>query len=279
MAAAFRRVMAMGAIYDFLVGTPVGIAGFGAHFLYLSIPAWLVVCARAARRRMSRMELTVFGAFVALVAMEAFQLSVDGAFFKRELWGLQRYFGVFAPLLWLFLAKGAADLWGQRRFPALRPVVRAALCLAALYVLVFENFIPVRKALQNGYGREALTAAAKIAPVIRADYQGPRTQSDCVRTLAEYFQPARPVVYGNFAAAAWAVRGQSEGAYETLTRQGGGGRSRCPYPPDYVFLCLGLEGESDFSVDLAEDEFEFVSGVKGMKTVWGLFRRKPETPR
>ena len=271
--------MAMEAVYDFLVGTPTGIAGFGAHFLYFSIPAWMVVCARAARRRMSRMELVVFGVFVALVVMEAFQLSVDGAFFKRELWGLQRYFGVFGPLLWLFLAKGLADLWTSANSGLARISLRAAVLLATLYILVNENFIPVSKELINGYGREAMAAAEKIAPVIRADYKGSMAQEQQVRTLTEYYRPVRPVVFSNFAAAAWAVRGQSEGAYETLTRRGFRGKSRCPYSPDYVFLCLGREGESNFEVELDDDEFDFVSGVKGMKTVWGLFRRKRELPR
>ena len=62
------------------------------------------------------------------------------------------------------------------------------------------------------------------------------------------------------------------------TRRGFRGKSRCPYSPDYVFLCLGREGESNFEVELDEDEFDFVSGVKGMKTMWGLFRRKRELP-
>ena len=41
-----------------------------------------------------------------------------------------------------------------------------------------------------------------------------------------------------------------------------------------LFLCLGREGESDFEVDLDETKYEFVKGVRGIKTVWGLFRRK-----
>lgn len=269
----------MEAVYDFLVGTPTGIAVFGAHFLYLSIPAWMVVCVSAARRRMSRMELAVFGAFVLLVATEAFQLSVDGAFFKRELWGLQRYFGVFGPLLWLFLAKGLSGLWTRANSRLARISLRTAVLGAMLYVLVFESIIPVSEELVCGFGREAMAAAEKIAPVIRADYKGPAAQEKDARTLADYYRPVRPVVFGNFAAAAWAVRGQSEGAFETLTRRGYRGPSRCPYSPDYVFLCLGREGESNFEVELDEDEFDFVSGVKGMKTVWGLFRRKREIPR
>lgn len=264
----------MDAFLDLFVGNPLGIALFGAHYLYFALVAWTVLLVRVCLRRLSRAELVVFGVFTTFVVLEAFQLSVDGAFFKRELWGLPRYFGVFGPFLWLWLAKSAADLWSLAQTRATRIAVRTLIVLAALYVLVAENYQQVSEALVRGNGREALVAAKNIAPTIRADYKGPRVQEKTVRVGNEYFQPSRPVVFGNFAAAAWAVRGQSEGANQTITSRGLCGKSRCPYAPDYVFLCLGREGDKDFEVDLDETKYEFVKGVKGMKTVWGLFRRK-----
>lgn len=264
----------MDAFLDIFLGNPAGIALVGAHYLYFALPAWAVLLVRACRRRMSRPELAVFAVFSTFIVLEAVQLAVDGAFFSRKLWGLPRYFGVFAPFLWLWLAKGASDLWFLDARRGVRLAVRAALVLVAAYVLVVENIRPVSEALVRGNGREALVAAENIAPVIRADYCGPRRQKEVRRTMEEYFQPRRPVVFGNFAAAAWTVRGQAEGAEQTITRRGLRGRSRCPYPPDYLFLCLGRVDEGDFSVDLDEDEYTFVKGVRGMKTAWGLFRRK-----
>jgi hypothetical protein len=265
----------MDALAEFFLGSPTGLALFGAHFLYFALFAWAVVAVRAVRRRMGRAELVVFAVFTAFILLEAVQLAVDGSFFAREAWGLPRYFGVFAPLLWLWLAKGLADLWTLKAPRAAAYALRAAIVLALAYVFAGENVWPVSDELLHGNGREALTAARNIAPVIRADYKGPRRQRKAVRQANnEYFQSRRPVVFGSFGAAAWAVRGQSEGAIQTVTRRGLSGKSLCPYPPDYVFLCLGREGESDFEVDLDEKKFAFVGGVRGMKTVWGLFRRK-----
>ena len=264
----------MDSFLDIFLGNPLGIAIFGAHYLYFAFPAWAVLLVRAFGRRMSRSELFVFAVFSSFIVLEAVQLAVDGAFFTRQLWGLPRYFGVFASFLWLWLAKGVSDLWFINTRRGVRLAARVALVLVAGYVLVAENIRPVAEALVRGNGREALVAAENIAPVIRADYCGPRRQKDVRRTMAEYFQPRRPVVFGNFAAAAWTVRGQSEGAEQTITRRGLRGRSRCPYPPDYLFLCLGRVGAEDFSVDLDENEYTFVKGVQGIETAWGLFRRK-----
>lgn len=264
----------MDALVEFFLGSPLGLALFGAHYLYFSLPAWAVLLVRLVRRRMTRPEIAVFAVFTLFVLLEALQLAVDGAFFKHELWGLPRYFGVFAPFLWIWLAKGLADLWTLPLPHAGSLALRAGVVLALAYVLVGENVLLVGDELLHGNGREALVAARNIAPTIRTDYKGPKTQTKAVRVSNEYFQPARPVVFGNFAAAAWAVRGQSEGANQTITSRGLSGRSRCPYEPDYVFLCLGREGMTDVEVDLDENKYAFVKGVRGMKTVWGLFRRK-----
>ena len=265
----------MDALMDFFLGKPLGLAIFGAHFLYFALFAWAVVAVRAIRLRMGRAELVVFAVFTSFIVVEAVQLAVDGSFFRHETWGLPRYFGVFAPLLWLWLAKGLADLWTLKAPRAASLALRTAVVLALAYVLVGENALPVSDELLHGNGREAMTAAQNIAPTILADYKGPRLQKTVARQVKnEYFQARRPVVFGNFGAAAWAVRGQSEGAVQTITPRGLAGKSRCPYPPDYVFLCLGREGETDFEVDLDESRFEFVKGARGMKTVWGLFRRK-----
>lgn len=263
---------------DFLIdncmGTPLGLALFGAHYLYFALLAWALLCLRIGLRRMSRAEWLAFAVFATFLVLEAVQLAVDTSFFKHELWGLPRYFGVFGPLVWLWLAKGLSDAWSLPENPKVRWTVRALIVCALGYVFVCENVAQVSKALLHGNGREAMVAAQNIAPTIRADYKGPRRQAEATYVGNEYFQPVRPVVFGNFAAAAWAVRGQSEGANQTITSRGLCGKSRCPYAPDYVFLCLGREGDKDFEVDLDETKYEFVKGVKGMKTVWGLFRRK-----
>lgn len=279
----------MESLFDFCLGRPLGVALFGAHYLYFALAAWAVVLVRAlvavlaafvprlaARRnlRMRPAEWVVLSVFALFLALEILQLAVDRSFLDRELWGLPRYFGVFAPFLWIWLAKLLADLWSLDLPRAGRALLRAAIVAVLGYVLVAENVLPLKDELLYGNAREAMTAARNIAPTIRSDYKGPRTQAKAVRTLREYYQPCRPVVFGNFAAAAWAVRGQSEGAEQTVSSRGLTGKSRCPYPPDYVFLCLGREGERDFEVDLDETKFEFVKGVRGMKTVWGLFRRK-----
>ena len=98
----------MDALMDFFLGKPLGLAIFGAHFLYFALFAWAVVAVRAIRLRMGRAELVVFAVFTSFIVVEAVQLAVDGSFFRHETWGLPRYFGVFAPLLWLWLAKGLA---------------------------------------------------------------------------------------------------------------------------------------------------------------------------
>ena len=85
-----------------------------------------------------------------------------------------------------------------------------------------------------GVGALALVAARRITPVILADYKGPRRQSETRRTLAEYFTSRRPVVFGDFSAAAWMVRGQSEGALQ--------GRGLCPYDEDYIFYLSRRHG-------------------------------------
>lgn len=279
----------MSSLFDFCLGRPLGVALFGAHYLYFSLVAWAVVLVRvavalsarfvprlAARKnlRLRPAEGLVLAVFALFLAVEMVQLAVDGSFLNRELWGLPRYFGVFAPFLWLYLAKLLADLWSLDVPKVPRALLRAGLVAALGYVFVAENVMQVSDELLHGNGREAMAAARNIAPAIRSDYKGPRTQKKAVRTLHEYYRPCRPVVFGNFAAAAWAVRGQSEGAEQTISSRGLAGRSRCPYRPDYVFLCLGREGESDFEVDLDETKYEFVKGVRGIKTVWGLFRRK-----
>ncbi|MBR1921139.1 MAG: hypothetical protein IJ829_03925, partial [Kiritimatiellae bacterium] len=151
---------------------------------------------------------------------------------------------------------------------AVRIALRAATAAFLGAVAVFGNVLQVADVLANGYGREAMTAARNVAPKIRADYAGPARQDVARRVDNEYFTTRRPVVFGNFAAAAWAVRGQSEGAVENKVP------SRCPYRPDYLFVCLGRRGEKDFTVDIDEKQYDYVTGVPGKETVWGLFRRK-----
>ena len=254
---------------DWCMGTPLGLSLLGAHWLYYAVPAWVILVARLIRRRVSRLELAAFGCFSLFVLLEAVQLAVDSTFWHHPLWGLARYFGVFAPFLWIWTAKGVSDLWscgaGNR---GLRYATRLLLVAALGWMTVCSNLIPLAATLTGGDGREAQVAAEKAAAFIRKDYAGPVRQDVRKPTMQEYFTTRRPVVFGNFAAAAWAVRGQSEGADENRVP------SRCPYLPDYRFICLGRKGETDFTVDVDEDAFEFVCGFPGMETVWGLFRRK-----
>ena len=259
----------MESLLNTFMGNPLGLALAGAHYLHFALPAWVVLVARMLRRRLSRLEWIVFAIFSTLIVLEAIELSVDGSFLHHELWGVARYFGVFAPLLWLWAAKAAADIWfapvGSR---AVRVALRVAVAAGLLYVAVFGNVLSIADVLANGSGREAMAAARNVAPKIRADYAGPARQGVVRRVGNEYFTARRPVVFGPFAAAAWAVRGQSEGAIENMTP------SRCPYRPDYLFVCLGRRGQTDFTVDIDEKLYDYVTGVPGKKTVWGLFRRK-----
>lgn len=256
-------------LLDLFIGNPLGLACVGAHYLYFALPAWIVLAVRLSLRRLSRLEGLCFAIFSLFVVLEIVQLSVDRSFLRRELWGLARYFGVFAPFLWLWTAKAAADIWcAPVRRRAVRLALRATVAAALLAVAVFGNVVEIARAVTHGFGSEALAAARNIAPKIRADYAGPARQKVVRRTGGEYFTTRRPVVFGNFAAAAWAVRGQSEGAEENRVP------SLCPYRPDYLFICLGRKGQTEFTVDVDETKYDYVTGVPGKETVWGLFRRK-----
>jgi len=144
-------------LLDLFIGNPLGLACVGAHYLYFALPAWIVLAVRLSLRRLSRLEGLCFAIFSLFVVLEIVQLSVDRSFLRRELWGLARYFGVFAPFLWLWTAKAAADIWcAPVRRRAVRLALRATVAAALLAVAVFGNVVEIARAVTHGFGSEAL---------------------------------------------------------------------------------------------------------------------------
>lgn len=237
----------------------------GAHFILYAIPAWVVVFVRLVMRRMGKGELLLFLLFAGALSLEILQLSVDGFQFSgNETWGLPRYFGVFAPLLWIWVAIALSKAWcmlsGWRRI-----ALRGTIVVGLAWVLASQNVMTLRKLYGSGARYDAVVAAWRIAPVIRADYKGPKRQSVRKTTLAEYFTSKRPVVFGDFAAAAWMVRGQSEGALQ--------GRGLCPYESDYLFVRVGSGYGGQNVID--SSKYRYVHSVRGgLGTEWRLFRRR-----
>ena len=258
--------------FETFMGTPLGISLAGAHYLWFSLPAWLVLLVRLVGGRLTKREGLVLGAFCAFTVLEMVQLSADSSFFRHELWGLTRYFGVFAPFLWLWLAKGLSDLW-KGDYPKFVPapkvvcgVGRIAVCAGLAWICVSQGYEPIHDEWMRGGGRDSMIAARRISKVIMADYAGPARQKKRKTTLSEYFTARRPVVFGNFSAAAWMVRGQSEGAVE------GRKNSVCPYQDDYLFIRAG-SGYGDLETVDARS-YDIIAKVSGLGTEWRLFRRK-----
>lgn len=249
----------------FFMDRPIAVALGGAHFLIYALPAWAVLLVRLAMGRMGRRELGLFAIFTGALLLEGLQLAVDGfSFFDGEAWGFPRYFGVFAPLLWLWAAWSLAALWnvssGWRR-----GLVRSAVVVALGWVFISQGVMSLEAFYRKGARHDALVAAERIAPTIRDDYRGPKRQAESKRILAEYFTTRRPVVFGDFAAAAWMVRGQSEGAIQ--------GRGLCPYPDDYLFIRVGSGYGGMNTVD--SRLYDYVRSVRGgLGAEWRLFRRK-----
>lgn len=242
----------------------------GAHFILYALPAWVVAVVRLATRRTGKGELLLFALFVGALSLEILQLSVDGFQFSGDdTWGLPRYFGVFAPLLWIWAALVLSRVWcmfqGWRRI-----ALRGAVVVALAWVLVSQNVMALRRFYGSGARHDAVVAARRIAPVIRADYKGPKRQTVRKTTLAEYFSSKRPVVFGDFAAAAWMVRGQSEGALQ--------GRGLCPYESDYLFVRVGSGYGGQNVID--SSKYSYVRSVRGgLGAEWRLFRRRqPPSP-
>lgn len=259
--------------FDTFMGTQLGIALAGAHYLWFSLPAWLILLVRLVSGKFTKREGLVLGSFCVFTLLEVIQLSADSSFFKHELWGMTRYFGVFAPFLWLWFAKALSELWAgdyPKFVPAPKVVCwvvgRLAVCAVFAWIFVTQGYEPISNELMHGAGRDSMVAARKIAKVIRRDYAGPARQAERKTSLKEYFTSRRPVVFGNFSAAAWALRGQSEGAVE------GRRKSPCPYKDDYLFIRAG-SGYGDLETVDAKT-YDIIAKVSGLGTEWRLFRRK-----
>ena len=111
---------------------------------------------------------------------------------------------------------------------------------------------------------DVLVAAKRAAKVIKADYRGPARQEKRIYSAHEYYTTRRPVVFSNFAAVAWLLRGQSEGAEAAS--------GWCPYPDDYLFIRVGSGYGRIGKVD--PEQYDFVGRIGGVGTEWRLFRRK-----
>lgn len=270
----------MGQLIPFLQGLPLAVLFLGAHFLLYSPVAWPVLVGRAACGRFGRRETALFAFFAGFLFLEWLQLFVDGFnFLGKDVYGLPRYFGTFAPLLWLWLAKAFAFLWMWPWNRIVRGVVRVAVVLVLGWVLVAQNIQVLADAYRFSAMADSKIAAVAAAEVIQADYMGPARQEVMMRTGNEYFTARRPVVFSDFSGLlAWKVGGQSEGP----------NFKNCPYRPDYVFRRATVDSEKGTaSVDLGKHkDFEFLQTVRGLKglgpefdpdgqgSVWFLFRRK-----
>lgn len=270
----------MDQIIAVLQGIPLAVVFFGAHYLLYSLVAWPVLVGRAACGRFARRETALFAFFAGFLLLEWLQLFVDGfKFFGDDVYGLPRYFGTFAPLLWLWLAKVLSCLWTMPRNRIARIAVRVAVVLGLGWVLVAQNLEVIANAYRFSAMADSEIAAVAAAEIIRADYAGPARQKVAKRTENEYYTTRRPVVFSDFSGlAAWKVRGQSEGP----------NFKNCPYQPDYVFRRATVDPKKGTaSVDLGNrKDLEFIQTVRGLGglgpefdpdgqgSVWFLFRRK-----
>ncbi len=259
-------------ILDFIIetatGTPAAIALVGAHFLPFSLVSWAVLLVRIVRGRFRKGEWILLGIFLIAIFTQAAQLFADRKdFFDTDTWGMPRYFGVYAPLLWIWGACGLAEMWSAAKKPWLKWPLRAVLALALGWVLVSQNILAIADVYRIGAFPDVKIASKKIAEVIKADYAGPERQAKPRRVMGEYYTSRRPVVFSDFAAAAWEVRGQSEGAIQST--------GACPYPDDYLFIRVG-SGYGNIS-EVNSKVYDYVGSVRGQKelgTIWRLFRRK-----
>ena len=248
---------------------PWFMAFFWAHFPHVALFAFGFFVYRVFRRRVTRREVALMGIFLLMVVAEVVMLSLGnhrsiGAFGSIDRYGLERYFGAFAPLLWVFCAGLLAKIWfAAFRLSAVRWVARG---LVVLFLGAVFGLINVGNRLES-YGRnagvDALVAARRVAPIIRRDYAGPRRRPDFKYQLKEYFTSRRPTVFSYFGAPAWVVGGQSEGA----------NHGNYPYPDDYLFIRIG-QGYRGMTERIDPKVYEYVVTVPGNGTIWRLFRRR-----
>lgn len=267
-------------ILSFLQGTPLTVLLLGAHFLLYSLIAWPVLIGRVVCGRFSQRETALFAFFAGFILLEWLQLFVDGSHFRgQDVWGLPRYFGAFAPILWIWVAKALAWLWTVPRQRMVRGAVRLAIAASLGWVFVAQGVLALADAYLSGARADAEIVADAASEIILADYAGPSRQGDPKRSRGEYFTSRRPVVFSDFAGlAAWKVRGQSESPTPKA----------CPYQPDYVLRRASADPkDGTASINLKNRRnFDFMTTIRGLRglgpefdpdgegCVWFLFRRK-----
>ncbi len=267
----------MEALVGYFQSAPLPLSLAGAYWLPYAALAWAAILVRVFTGCFRKIEWALLAVFAASVLIEAIQLAVDGFKFSGEsTWGLPRYFGVFAPLFWVWSAYALSWLWSASANPLVRNACRIAIVAAIGWLAVFPGIIETAGLYAGGARADVETATAKIAKIIKADYAGPSRQSEAKRTMKEYFTTRRPVVFGDFSAAAWAVRGQSEGAAQ--------GFGLCPYEPDYVCFRLydgGYRSPEERFVrnPRRAGDYEYLGSVhggeiEGERTSWRIYRRR-----
>lgn len=254
----------MDSLFAYFNSTPVLIALFGAYNVVIAFAAYASIISLGVRRRFGRGELLLLLVLLACVGGEWLQLSVqmtEGGFSDIPTWGIPRYFGVFAPLVWIFAAQFAADL-----FACKKTRVIAGLAVAAMFGWfgLQSYFVELPAMYRDGARADVVVAAKRAAKVIKADYRGPSRQTERLFSEIEYYTTRRPVVFSDFAAVAWLLRGQSEGAVAVS--------GWCPYPDDYLFIRVGSGYGKLGKVD--SSQYDFVGSIGGVGTEWRLFRRK-----
>lgn len=257
---------------EFFLTKPLPLAFAGAHCLWYALLGWGVIAVRLTCGRTSSAERKLMLIVAISFAMEFVQVVASGVPLSGSLTnsnlGITRYFGVMAPLLWIWTAKAISDLWfvvsSFWRWP-----LRVCVVLACVWFFLTEMVGTLSECMFRSAGYDVAVAARRIARVIRRDYAGPARQAKPVRTMQEYFTGNRPVVFSNFGVAAWMVRGDSGGATQMC----------CPYQDDYLFIRVGSGYRDIETVD--SKVYEYVTSVRGgFGSEWRLFRRRstPHNP-
>lgn len=254
----------MDSLFVYFNSTPVRIALFGAYNVIFAFIAYVSVVRLAVFRRLDRERMLLLLALAVCVGAEWFQLAMQfskKSFSDYPTWGIPRYFGVIAPLFWIFAAKLLADLLAWRKG---RIIVGLSLAAGFGWFAFQAYFCELPAMYREGARADVMAAAKRAAKVIKADYRGPARQEQLKFSVNEYYSTRRPVVFSNFAAVAWLLRGQSEGAEAAS--------GWCPYPDDYLFIRVGSGYGRIGKVD--PEKYDFVGSIEGIGTEWRLFRRK-----
>ncbi len=249
--------------------SPWFMAFFWAHFPYFALLAFGYFAYRIIRRRATHREIMLMGIFLMTIAAEVVMLSLGNhrsicQFGQIDRYGLSRYFGTFAPLLWVFLAGLLSKAWFAVVHSLFaRWAVRSLVVLFLGAVFFLINVGNRTESYGHSAGVDAVVAAQRVAPIIKNDYAGPRMYPDFKYQLSEYFTARRPVVFSYFGAPAWVIGGQSEGA----------NHGNYPYPDDYLFIRVG-QGYRGMTERIDQKIYEYVATVHGNGTIWRLFRRR-----